>query len=335
MSRPPIPVAAGSPVDALELHLRQATWTDTSAADTVWERFGDTYGWNRNLGTGAARSFREGDRRVMTEGRTVYVTPEIIDAVESAAESMPCSPLLEDRFPAPAGLIVFGRGLAYDAPSTEGWWEEFPIRAVGWAEADITHPATGDRNRGVMLFVYSETATVAYAFGNDGWPFESTPPPLFPVDVTGWGFGVPWADVDLDVYKNAETSDEWDDGHVKAPHVARMRRFLLALWTFMADEIVDVDRAPRLPRPVERRAARSGRTDVGLVTFVHLRRRARQRTDGERAVEWSHSWIVSGHWRKLRNRDTGEFEGRVTWVRPHVKGDGPLVVKERVVTVDR
>lgn len=48
-------------------------------------------------------------------------------------------------------------------------------------------------------------------------------------------------------------------------------------------------------------------------------------------VEWTHRWIVSGHW---RNQACGEgySERKLVWVSPHVKGpeNKPLVIRDTV-----
>jgi hypothetical protein len=55
-----------------------------------------------------------------------------------------------------------------------------------------------------------------------------------------------------------------------------------------------------------------------------------------REVEWTHSWEVMGHWRRVRglghDRSGQLITSGFTWVKPHIKGDGELVVKTRVLT---
>lgn len=52
-------------------------------------------------------------------------------------------------------------------------------------------------------------------------------------------------------------------------------------------------------------------------------------------LEWTHTWEVRGHWRKVvgvgKDRDGNYTVFERTWVLPHVKGDGPLVVKNRII----
>jgi hypothetical protein len=52
-------------------------------------------------------------------------------------------------------------------------------------------------------------------------------------------------------------------------------------------------------------------------------------------IEWSHSWEVRGHWRSFKgtgkNRQGEKNVDGWTWVKPHKKGDGELLQKNRVV----
>ncbi len=52
-------------------------------------------------------------------------------------------------------------------------------------------------------------------------------------------------------------------------------------------------------------------------------------------IDWSHSWSVRGHWRKIngigKDRNNKESVVGYTWVNSHVKGNGELVKKTRIV----
>jgi hypothetical protein len=67
------------------------------------------------------------------------------------------------------------------------------------------------------------------------------------------------------------------------------------------------------------------------LNVVTLRRPESNRSgDSESSVEWSHRWLVNGHW---RNQWYPSLEThRLIWVNPHVKGppDKELVLKGRV-----
>lgn len=77
---------------------------------------------------------------------------------------------------------------------------------------------------------------------------------------------------------------------------------------------------------------------AGLVKVIQLRRLepvAASTEPAERTVEWTHRWIVSGHWRNQYLPSCGLQ--RQQWIDPHVKGpdDLPLVVKPTVYNVAR
>ncbi len=52
-------------------------------------------------------------------------------------------------------------------------------------------------------------------------------------------------------------------------------------------------------------------------------------------IDWLHSWSVRGHWRKCaslgKDREGAYCIPGFTWVKDHVRGDGPMVEKTRIV----
>lgn len=54
-------------------------------------------------------------------------------------------------------------------------------------------------------------------------------------------------------------------------------------------------------------------------------------------IEWSHRWIVRGHWRHqpYGPRDNPSYEWR--WINPYIKGpeDAPLAMNEHVYKLAR
>lgn len=59
---------------------------------------------------------------------------------------------------------------------------------------------------------------------------------------------------------------------------------------------------------------------------------------GGAKINWSHRWEVRGHWRKIdgigKDRDNQYQVAGWTWVTPHIKGEGVLVKKTRLVSGD-
>lgn len=119
----------------------------------------------------------------------------------------------------------------------------------------------------------------------------------------------------------------WDSTH----------RVMAALFTLMNQTVTTESTRARASRATVKRAARTGVREPGDVTVVALRRRS-QSTEhaGTRSVDWSHRWVVDGHWHRYR---VGEGRRKVErrWVEDYVKGpeDRPLVIRTKVYDLRR
>jgi hypothetical protein len=105
-------------------------------------------------------------------------------------------------------------------------------------------------------------------------------------------------------------------------------RLMVASFLLLRDRIVEAEQAS-VPRGVRRRAQTAGlSSEVRLLTW---RRRAGHGDERESAVDWSHRWWVSGHWRR-QPCGPGRRERRLTYIAPHIKGpeDKPLDVRPTV-----
>lgn len=68
------------------------------------------------------------------------------------------------------------------------------------------------------------------------------------------------------------------------------------------------------------------------VTVIRLRHVASRGT-GEAAVNWSHRWLVRGHWRQQRCKDdSGAWTTRPVFIHPYIKGpeEAPLLSRRHV-----
>jgi hypothetical protein len=111
-------------------------------------------------------------------------------------------------------------------------------------------------------------------------------------------------------------------------------RWLLACWLLMQQSLTSLDQEP-VPRQLRKLGARARIPDQH-VTVIDLRSKP-SRGDGESAVEWSHRWLVRGYWRRQRYKVDGEWQEKVIYIHPHVKGpEGkPLVIKDHVYNLKR
>lgn len=111
----------------------------------------------------------------------------------------------------------------------------------------------------------------------------------------------------------------------------RMFQFVLSAQQWLSQRILTTREVP-LDRRARRRASKV-MEHVPCVNVIALRayESSRNETIERRDVDWSHRWIVSGHWRNQYHPSTGE--NVPTWINPHVKGpdDKPLKVDGRRV----
>lgn len=104
---------------------------------------------------------------------------------------------------------------------------------------------------------------------------------------------------------------------------------MVAMLAFLQQRIAVAEPTPLpLPRADRRRYTREGRPEPQVRTVV-LRRPEREPKDaapGHGCVDWQHSWLQKGHWRRLESARYTHKQGQVVYVKPCVKGpaDKPL-----------
>lgn len=360
---PPIPkpVLTHQALEALDAHLRHWESIGSQQHREATHRFLQVYNNDTRRRTQMGRvalddaidQWCSAEEAIWNHAPTIVLDPKVHEFVTEAAAFMPSAPLLKEVVPGPAGVVMmprFGRMMNYssDVDHAEyGDEHEVPLVAIGWRMTEEVVDAAGNVTGGVDIFIYSSKDWAAEVGDSPRWRVDY-PSTFVTIDRTPWAYGVPWREATSD--EEVEARLEIVDGErkyvdavftdegvvVSDTHVARLRRFLLALWTFMADEIVRPEKV-YLPRPNMKRLHRSGRMaeipEDGALRIIHLRRYAdggtEQDHDGE-APMWSHRWYVRPHWRRLAS-------GRLTYVRGHIKGpeDRPLVLKNDIVSVRR
>lgn len=225
----------------------------------------------------------------------VWVSSEMVDLLEHAAATLPVHPFNQASLPWRDAFVVLDRPIVSD---------DVPISAVTWSP--ITRwplPKYWRAERAsdhlIAALVRREQAlsTVLWSKCRSGEPITSTTQEDLP-------------------------DHDWD-------HYARV---IAALWLLIQQRVA-VRRTIQPDRPDARRWGRDHDEPVPTVTVVELRRPVHSQPGTETPavdVDWSHRWIVDGHWRNQYHPSSGEHVP--TWIAPYVKGpdDKPLVVKRKV-----
>jgi len=106
----------------------------------------------------------------------------------------------------------------------------------------------------------------------------------------------------------------------------------------LCQQTIAVPHRQRVARPTWKRARKSWKDIKEVVVFTLRRAKNATGYEGEeRDVEWSHRWLVQGHWRNQPYKDGDGTIYKQIWIAPYVKGpdDKPLILKRRAFELVR
>jgi hypothetical protein len=261
----------------------------------------------------------------------IFVSAEMCELVAAAAdpglpEPFRVEPLYVTDLPVPCGFMWYEKPFAvpdrFDRPVNIAAVAWSPVFSVEPDEADSVDVETAMRDwqAGEMGFQKLQNGGISlsiYDVASPEWAARGlTPPPIELMHLTPWWFGMGFE------------GNEYDENGVPTG----------AAWWWRIVEITFRLMQQRLASKESTRSERSQRRQMGRFKFperetlvVRLRRKKKPRDsegDGEPA-NYSHRFIVSGHWRNQWYPKSNEH--RQIWISPFVKGDEdlPLVVKPR------
>lgn len=255
-----------------------------------------------------------------------FVSAEMCEVVEAAKETFDPEKLYPTDFLSPTGFVYYEQPFiipdrydreiniaAFSWSPIIGMAEEDPDPAVVQQRIDqgmSRYDGHGDEEgplNGVAITIYEANPK------DDPWPPNA--PPLLPMHLTPWWFGMAFEGNEID-HEGKSTGARWWWS------VAQVT--LRLMQQQMAHR-----RRERPERPLRREAARSGFPEREVVV-VRLRREKREGQDEPQSeANYSHRFIVSGHWRNQWYPKANLH--RQIWISPYVKGpeDAPLVVRPR------
>lgn len=271
-----------------------------------------------------SRSLVFGAGNSAEHGIPAWVNCDVLDIVDAASESFKLEPLYLDDLFVPSAFAYFERPMiVQDAKG-----KDMAIRAVSWM---LTSPYDR-KQREVEGKTLGEDLGLMVAHWCDCDDEDEFNDEAIKLAAKMAGSKLSLAHVD-EIRFGATDWLRGLDGNPD-PRAGTTRDFMLrmqVLWR-LAQQQIAMPGLERVARPTWRRA--SNWRQIKEVVVLKLRKaRPHEYEGGEREVEWSHRWMVSGHWRSQPYKISGETVYRQIWIAPYVKGpDGkPLVLKRHAV----
>lgn len=269
----------------------------------------------------------------LNRAQTLYTTTNMSKLAQLIADDMPVRPLRSTDLWAPEGLIIFddeGKLPYFTPDGPDDTFVPARIRALAWKWTEVGHFEDQKLvpGLGVRLFMYADYDDIHEYLFEEARDPSYTPPlydahdhgPWILIDSTSWAVDTTWESLtDLaglaqagGAPNNFDTVAKLNNGFVDKddhvhlmPHVTFVRKWLVAYWHLLDEEIAVV-KSEKVPRPAQKRALRLGRIpdDGDKVRVIRLRRVVD--IDNQEPVPmedmakmWSHQWTVRPHWRHL------------------------------------
>jgi hypothetical protein len=214
--------------------------------------------------------------------------------------------------------------------------EKVAVYSIAWVRGTTRYHDKDDDNKikhGAGIYLVPVIKQTRYW---DELDKEIVPYSYWPHDLVGWTADLDWTPSESNIDYEARTeanTEEW----LIHPAGAALRQFMLCFWALCNQKIASGNRG--------RKARRRWISEVGepphegSVRVVTLRRFTDDETEftgDESGREWSHRWIVNGHWRN-QPVGPGRKETKLIWIAPYEKGpkDKPLIVRHDVNILSR
>lgn len=306
---------------------------------------------------------------LLNEATTYYVSERMTDLVDAAAKVADSEPLFPTDPPTKSGFAVFERPwtMVDLHPDTGEVVPELqiPIRAVGWYETPVSvvGEPLADAGMGLQLFFYTDCKSYNTVYLPTLAKYNPAIEPIggdirddpMVMDVAPWRYGMSWRPTeDLE---DAEDHMGYEN-HAVVANVGEGRRFMLAFFRLMWQELLVAEPWDGVNRAERKRWARVGRTlpDDGGIKLVKLRKMRRPLAPGfdrpdedEDSRRWKldHRIMVRPFWRqqhypslgpaRLEDGSMNPESHRRIYIEAFPKGPewAPFVFKHNVTAVTR
>lgn len=284
----------------------------------LWHAAGAKYGFAGQMGANEEDRSRllEQERLRWKLAELFYVTRDMAQLALVAGSTLPSFKLRREDLPSECGMLYYEE--AFDRAATADG-RRTAVQVCAWG------PVVSEtmRRRGVwMSFWADQRFTLDQALSLGRMTRAQVDAMAHALPRLGYDDeGIWWFDRDDD--------EQGDDRTLGLEGVAGMMRVIRASWLLMQQPISSIRRLQ--PRHSELRMMRRRKLDPRSVRIVSLRHRQTESVGNEAETrEYTHRWIVRGHWRNQWYPSQGRHIP--LWIHAHVKGPegAPLLTGEIV-----
>jgi hypothetical protein len=307
------------------------------------------------LADSQAAGIIESLRLQLPEAEAFHVNREMSTLVQYAASQLDSLDRIDRTvLPTRAGIARFEGGL----PFIDVRGRKMLISWAVWAPVMVQYARprgdTGEPFEATVLYLFNdhfdEPDEIYHLLGKDAEEGGFGPEHVADVKKLLGRWGFIGANNLYDGMRLGPAQMTTDAGHAArilaegdTPHAyTNPLRLLHAFWLLLGQTVTDTSDVHLTGRR-RKKAMQAG--IPARVTVIQLRRIESKRSEGETFVEWSHRWVVRGHWAwyhcgpdhpYAQEVEPGKFMCRL-WRAPFVKGpqDKPLIVTEKVYALHR
>ena len=217
-----------------------------------------------------------------------------------------------------------------------------PITAISWAVGDVpVYTAQGEMTAkpGVVIIAWTSSRDIRDAFmasgGSDPGDAYYKVYPLTYSSAAYGGWFIPETGVDTELYDTTAQSYMYDGDQPSTAAPATLVCMVHTFWKMLEEEIFISTHQPASSKYLKMmRRGNMHDNGVSVITLRHANYIGEYDHEG-RLIDWKWRWEVRGHYRRIRDRVTGEE--RLVWVRAYLKGpDGkPIRYTEKINALTR
>lgn len=240
----------------------------------------------------AHRNLLEVERFARMAPDTYWVSSSMCDLITQAMKTMPDQPIHRDDLPLDAAWVIFAQPISPYQKMVEMLGETPSLRRM-----------TANSMPGIKAVWWDSDETKVVYGHHLEWPLD-----LGFDHVISHGIGyTKWAEPTQESY-------------------LEMERLLSCFWSLVGLPIVAEDR----PRKGQRRAAQVSKDEASTLRVIYLRSPHHPTSAEPGEIDYSHRWMVSGHWRNQWHPSVKRHRRR--FIHPYIKGpeDKPLVIKDTI-----